>query len=65
MDVGELWEEGSDGVEGQLASWLSLRICLSKARTGTMRRSVLTRPALGPAPAEVRFDPLEEPVILQ
>ena len=36
-------------VEPQLASRLSLRICLSKARAGTMRRSVLTRPALGPA----------------
>ena len=35
--------------ERQLASRLSLRICLSKARAGTMRRSVLTRPALGPA----------------
>ena len=31
----------------QLASRLSLRICLSKARAGTMRRSVLTRPAVG------------------
>jgi hypothetical protein len=36
-------------VECQLASRLSLRICLSKARAGTMRRSVLTRPAVGPA----------------
>ena len=46
-----LASSGSTGptVEGQLASWLSLRICLSKARAGTMRRSVLTRPALGPA----------------
>jgi hypothetical protein len=36
-------------VECQLASRLSLRICLSKARAGTMRRSVLTRPAVEPA----------------
>ncbi len=36
-------------VRCQLASRLSLRICLSKARAGTMRRSVLTRPAVGPA----------------
>jgi hypothetical protein len=28
---------------------LILRICLSKARAGTTRRSVLTRPAMGPA----------------
>ena len=33
----------------QPAIRLSLRICLSKARAGTMRRSVLTRPAVGPA----------------
>jgi hypothetical protein len=26
-------------VEGQLASWLSLRICLSKARAGTLQLS--------------------------
>jgi hypothetical protein len=36
-------------VECQPASRLSLRICLSKAREGTMRRSVLTRPAVEPA----------------
>lgn len=36
--------------------WLSLRICLSKARAGTMRRRVLTRPAIGPGGvAQSRF----------
>jgi hypothetical protein len=46
--VGE--HEAEDAiVGGQPASRLSLRICLSKARDGTMRRSVLTRPALEPA----------------
>jgi hypothetical protein len=33
----------------QPGSRLSLRICLSKARAGTMRRSVLMRPARWPA----------------
>jgi NAD(P)-dependent dehydrogenase (short-subunit alcohol dehydrogenase family) len=33
----------------QPASRLSLRICLSKTHEGTMRRSVLTRPAVEPA----------------
>ena len=34
---------------GQAGNWFSLRICRSKARAGTRRRRVLTRPAVGPA----------------
>lgn len=33
----------------QPASWLSLRICLSKMPAGARRRSVVARPAVGPA----------------
>lgn len=43
------FEGGYEPDSCQAGSWLSLRICLSKARHGTRRRNVLTRPATDPA----------------